>query len=197
MGRVAAAEGVSLLELRDVAVSRRGRTVLEGLSLAVEPGDLLWVRGANGAGKSSLLRVMAGLLRPGAGEVVAERPFSELVGYLGHRSGFDVMERLDALRGFWLGEVELAEVLGEAPARGRRFGELSAGQRRKVELMRLHADGKPLWLLDEPYASLDAGMSEALTGRIVRHLESGGAAVVASHAGLPPFGRPVRVVEIA
>ena len=188
---------MSLLELRDVAVSRGGRTVLQGLSLAVEPGDLLWVRGANGSGKSSLLRVMAGLLRPSTGNVGASKPYSELVSYLGHRSGFDVMEKLGPLREFWLADRELADVLAEAPARGRRFGELSAGQKRKVELLRLHEDAKPLWLLDEPYASLDAGMSEALTARIVSHLDNGGAAVVASHADLPSFRRPVRVVEIA
>ena len=188
---------MNLLELRDVAVSRGGRTVLEGLSLAVEPGDLLWVKGANGSGKSSLLRVMAGLLKPSAGEVLASTDYSELVSYLGHSSGFDIMETLGALRSFWLENKELAGALGEEPDRGRRFGELSAGQRRKIELMRLHTDSKPLWLLDEPYGSLDAGMSGALTARIASHLGGGGAAVVASHANLPAFGRAVRVVEIA
>ena len=189
----------TLLRLEGVTVARGGRELLAEVNLGLGGGELLWLRGPNGSGKSSLLRLMAGLLPPKAGHIERAAAPERQVAYLGHRSGFDGRSRLGNAHRFWLPGVawaEMEELLGETLPKSRRIAELSAGQRRKLELLRLTAVPRPLWLLDEPYASLDARTAERLTSMVASHVADGGSAVIASHADLPAYGRDVRVLGI-
>lgn len=181
----------------DLSCQRGGRTVFDGLSFALRPGEALLVSGPNGAGKTSLLRQIAGLLPLAAGRLevegaAADAEIPELCHYVGHlnavKASFSVRENLAfwaaflggdggsldrALAAFGLGS------LAELPA-----GLLSAGQKRKLALSRLFAAPRPVWLLDEPQVSLDAASVRLLDTAIKNHLEAGGIALVVSHTPL-------------
>ncbi|MBE2275705.1 MAG: heme ABC exporter ATP-binding protein CcmA [Rhodobacteraceae bacterium] len=197
------------LKVSDLAVSRGGLVVLEGLDFALAPGQALVLRGPNGIGKTTLLRTLAGLQPAVAGAISAP---PESLAYASHSDGLkaalDVTENLQ----FWASVHGLdAAAVGAAldamnlRALARRpAANLSAGQKRRLGLARLLVTGRPVWLLDEPTVSLDTA-SVALFAAVVRgHLAAGGLAVLASHIdlGLPeaavldlgPF-RPLRARE--
>lgn len=174
------------LVARDLGCVRGGRRVFAGLSFHVERGGALLVTGANGAGKSSLLRVLAGLLR-GEGEVM--RPPS--VALAAEAVALDAARPLAAALGFWAGLDGVADPrgrvaaaleavalagLGDVPVR-----LLSTGQRRRAALARVIASGADLWLLDEPASGLDAASLALLDAAIARHRAAGGVVVVATH----------------
>lgn len=176
--------GQALLVLEDVACGRGGRTLFEGLSLALGLGDALVVTGPNGVGKSSLLRIAAGLLAPAAGVVRREGR----VALLGEGAALDAERTLRQALGFWArldgAEAEVAgalDALGLASLAELPVRMLSTGQRRRAALARVVASGAGLWLLDEPANGLDAGSVGVLEGLIARHRERGGAVVVATH----------------
>ncbi len=184
----------------DIDCIRGERQVLSAAAFSLESGHALMLRGANGAGKSTLLRLMAGLMRPVKGVIVwdgvdiADDPaeHNARLTYIGHAdavkpalsvlenvafwaelSGAGGMSASDALSALGIGH------LSDLPAR-----YLSAGQRRRVNLTRALTSGARLWLLDEPTTALDASTTQALTGLIDRHLESGGMAVISTHTDL-------------
>jgi heme exporter protein A len=176
-----------------LACVRSGRNVFSGLEFSVGSGEALLVLGHNGAGKSSLLRMIAGLVRVAAGSLGLaggdrELSLAEQAHYVGHQDAvkpaLTVRENLD----FW------AQYLGDAaPVQPALDGlaladlsdlpaaYLSAGQKRRLSLARLIAAPRPLWLLDEPTSALDAASQERLTGLMRRHLESGGIIMAATH----------------
>jgi heme exporter protein A len=167
---------------------RGGRTLFEGLSLAVGPGDALQITGPNGSGKSSLLRLAAGLLRAARGSV--ER--SQLV-LADDKPALDAERPLgDALR-FWSGSDPLSalNILGIAHLAAVPVRFLSSGQLRRASLARVVAAGAPLWLLDEPANALDGDGVERLAAMIATHRANGGAVVAATH--LPLAGDWTRV----
>ena len=197
-----------------LACIRGERLVFQGLDFSLAPGGALVLRGPNGAGKTSLLRLMAGLARPAAGEIRWNgRParedreeFNGAIHFLGHRDAvkpaLTVMENLafharlrSAVR-----EEELAgalrrmdiAALADLPA---RF--LSAGQTRRLALARALASNAPLWLLDEPTASLDAAAAATVAKAIGRHCADGGMAVVSSNDPLDVDGRSLDVSDYA
>ena len=172
---------MSLFAFRDVTCVRGGRTLFEGLSFEIEAGGACLVTGSNGAGKSSLVRVAAGLLQPVAGKV--ERDECAL---LGEASALDPELPLVRALDFWasldggdgapaLAAVGLAD-LAQVPV---RF--LSTGQRRRAAIARVLASGSKLWLLDEPANGLDAASVTILEGLIATHRAAGGAVLVATH----------------
>ncbi len=181
----------------DLSCQRGGRTVFDGLSFALRPGEALLVSGPNGAGKTSLLRQIAGLLPLAAGRLDlegagADAEIPELCHYVGHlnavKASFSVRENLAFWAAFLDGDGgsldrSLAAFglgsLAELPA-----GLLSAGQKRKLALSRLFAAPRPVWLLDEPQVSLDAASVRLLDTAIKDHLDAGGIALVASHTPL-------------
>lgn len=180
------------LILQRVAQSRGGRPLFDGVDLALHPGQLLWVQGPNGSGKTSLLRVICGLSAPRAGRVHVEHALL----YVGHKPGLkdqlSVVEQLRssaALAGRPCTEAEALAALapvGLDEAGGLRLAQLSEGQRRRAALAQLwlpHAP--PLWVLDEPLAALDAAMCDRLAQRLDRHAGDGGCAVYTSHQALP------------
>lgn len=173
---------MSALAFHDVACVRAGRVLFEGLGFALGPGDALYVTGANGAGKSSLIRIAAGLLEAAAGRVVragdvaladeataldAELPLARALQFWARMDGRDAREAMAAM-----GLAPLAEV----PVR-----LLSTGQRKRAVLARTIASGAPIWLLDEPANGLDAAGVALIETHIAAHRAGGGAVVVATH----------------
>ena len=185
------------LTAKNIAAARGGRAVFAGVSFALRNGDVLAVRGPNGAGKSTLLRVVAGLLRPAAGEIAVETAASDgserLPHYLGHLDALKAPLTVRQNLAFWARlwrtderEVDAAILaVGLAKLTGLPARVLSAGQRRRAALARLMLAPRPLWLLDEPTASLDAA-GEALLGELLAsHAARGGIVIIATHAELP------------
>lgn len=189
------------LTATEIAVARGGRPVFAGLSLSVAPGDARRLAGPNGGGKSTVLRVLAGLLSPMKGEVRWEQtPITDdpsahgrRIAYLGHSDALKAAltarenaETLLAIAGRAAGPAldrafDLLDLqrLADLPA-----GWLSAGQRRRVALARVIASHSPLWLLDEPTVGLDAASVAALERAIGAHRAAGGTVIAATHTAL-------------
>lgn len=197
---------IDRLELRDVALRRGGRLLFSGVSLALAAGEACALTGANGAGKTSLLRAVAGLVRLEAGEIgfggadPAEARGSG-VHFAGHQDGLKPARTAREELSFWsrwagapAGAAErAAEALALAPLLDLEVRRLSAGQRRRLALARLVAAPRPLWLLDEPLSPLDAAW-RARFGEIMReHLAGGGLILAAVHDPLPLPARPLEL----
>lgn len=169
------------LVARDIACRRGDRVLFHGLSLEVRPGEALHVAGVNGIGKSSLLRILAGLLRPFAGEV--ERQGA--VGLIDERTALDPSLPLGRALTFWqrldrpaedaTARLGLSDLL-DVPVR-----YLSTGQRKRASLARLIGQGAPIWLLDEPLNGLDTHAVNLAGTLAAEHCASGGICVIASH----------------
>jgi heme exporter protein A len=171
----------------------------------VGPGEALILRGPNGAGKTTLLRALAGLIRPEAGSVQTT-PEDAAIALLGHADALKPGETVDAALAFW-GRLHGAEP-GAVEAAMRAFavghlgaracGTLSAGQRRRVALARILISNRPIWLLDEPAAPLDARGRELLARAAADHRAAGGVIVATTHADLGwPYARIVELVHEA
>ncbi len=179
-----------LLEAHDLTLERGGRRLFADLSFAVLPGHLLQVEGANGAGKTSLIRILAGLSRYGfQGSVSRHGPLL----YLGHQAGVKgLLTPRENLAWHVGGEGDHSSAQVDAAlARVGLFGyedvpshALSAGQHRRVNLARLYLSDSPLWLLDEPFTAIDRAGVVELEALLVSHVERGGAVVMTSHQPL-------------
>ena len=177
------------LHLSDVACVRGGRLLFRGVDLAMEPGGSALLKGPNGIGKSSLMRICAGLLRASAGTVDRHGR----VALTDERLALDMEQPLGAALGFWArldaaapGALDAA--LAAMALEGLRqvpVGVLSSGQRRRAALARVVAGGAPIWLLDEPGNGLDDAALELLGDAVAAHLAKGGIVVAASHQPLP------------
>jgi heme exporter protein A len=191
---------------RGVRCMRGGREVFAGLDFEASSGEVLAVTGANGSGKTSLLRLIAGLLFPAGGAIAldggeAELTLPEQVHYLGHRDALkpalSVLENLAFWRDFLGGEVfdadeSLASVgLGHAAHLPAAY--LSAGQKRRLSLARLLTVRRPVWLLDEPTAALDAAGQDLFVGLMRDHLARDGMIVAATHG---PLGIDARELKM-
>jgi heme exporter protein A len=191
-----------MLEAHDLAARRGHAQLFAGIGFAIAPGRALVVTGANGTGKTTMLRMLAGLSMPAAGEIRwngrAVRPFDAslraAVAYAGHLpslkdelSAEENLASLTALSGTPATRTELSRAL-DAVALGRKrtlpAKVLSAGQRRRIGLARLALVKRPLWILDEPVTALDTAGTELLATMVREHLEGGGIAVAATHQAL-------------
>jgi heme exporter protein A len=171
------------LVAEDIACRRGDRVLLRGVGFALGPGDALHLAGPNGIGKSSLLRILAGLMRAYAGRV-------EAIGALAlsdEHLPLDAHRPLDAALEFWRrldgaaqhdSRFGLGE-LGDVPVR-----YLSTGQRKRAALACMAASGAAIWLIDEPLNGLDAHWSGVAHATIEAHRQAGGIAVIASHQAL-------------
>ena len=180
-----------MLEARGLGCVRDGRSLFEDLSFSVEAGQLWLVRGANGSGKTSLLRILAGLSPAEEGELVWSEE-SEPVLWIGHRvavsAGLTARENLEfmaVLEGEDAGiAAEALEAVGLGGFAETRAGRLSEGQVRRIALARLASSTRRLWLLDEPLTSLDETSTRWFEAQLLRQLERGGAVVMATHREL-------------
>jgi heme exporter protein A len=200
-----------MLEAADLTCERGARTLFQGLSFRVETGTLLRIAGANGSGKTSLLRILCGLALPARGEVRWKgepirrlgEEYSRSLVHIGHAPGLKdeltAAENLaitSTLAGVSASGQAVRDALGRftiPPERQIKY--LSQGQRRRAALARLALSAEvPLWLLDEPFAALDASASSLVEELIRGHAGRGGAVVYTTHqaAGL----RDTRVIEL-
>lgn len=195
------------LSVTNLACRRSGRLLFSGLGFSLCAGQALVVTGANGAGKSSLLAILRGRLKPAAGTVqlegAGERTLSETINFVGHREGLKAMlsahENLtfarDMLGGGALSMTAALEKFDVAHLARLPVAYLSAGQRRRVALARLFVAFRPIWLLDEPTSALDAATT-LLLGRLMReHLDSGGMIIAATHQPLGLDGEATLRIE--
>jgi len=200
-----------MLEAAGLECVRQQRVLFAGLSFALGAGEMLRVAGANGSGKTSLLRILCGLLAPQAGEVRwrgapiqrLREEYARHIVYLGHapavKDDLTAGENL-AIACRLAGLHAAAESIREALARFGLTGaalvkRLSQGQRRRAALARLALSASaPLWLLDEPFTALDAAGVAMLRGLIEAHIGRGGAVVYSTHQD--PGMAATRVVEL-
>jgi len=194
-----------MLEAHDLAARRGTARLFAGLDLRVDGGSALVVTGANGRGKTTLLRMLAGLSMPEAGEIrldgAAVAPFSpalrNAVAFAGHalalKDEFSARENLASLvelSGAPAADAEIDAALERVALGSRRSlpaRVLSQGQRRRIGLARLSLSRRRIWILDEPVTALDAAGAALLADLVAHHLDGGGLAVAATHA---PLGLP-------
>lgn len=189
------------LSVSGLSLERGGRELFQDLSFEVHSGQLVQLTGANGAGKTSLLRIFAGLSRYGF-EGTVEKPVSQL--YLGHQAAVKgLLTPRENLAWHVDGEgLRTDEQIEHALAQVGLYGyedlpshNLSAGQHRRVSLARLYLSDSPLWLLDEPFTAIDAQGISALETHLADHVRDGGAVVLTSHQALS-VDYPISVLSL-
>lgn len=189
-----------MLEARALACQRGDAVLFRDLSFAVHSGEALLVRGANGSGKTSLLRIVAGLATPASGELLwngarLQTPAArQAMTYIGHvpplKDDLTPLENLSyalRLEGVCIGaEQSLAAIaaVGLAARRHLAVRHLSQGQKRRIGLARLMLSERRLWLLDEPLTALDVAGVALFNSRLEMHLKAGGTAVLSTHQDL-------------
>jgi heme exporter protein A len=185
---------LATLVVESITCVRGGRVVLRDVSFRVGSGQVLVIEGANGSGKTSLLRILAGLLAPAAGQIrVNDRPTdadvrTALIGWLGHQDATkpqltprETLQFFARLYGCTSMTDEVLARVGLQRAADLPCQYLSAGQKKRLALARLTMLGRPLWLMDEPFASLDTDGRALATEFARAHASSGGIVVIASH----------------
>ena len=203
-----------LLSLHKLQCRRGERELFNGVELTLARGELLQVEGPNGSGKTSLLRIVAGLSAAASGEIrwrnetigeLAEDYFRELL-YLGHAAA--IKDELTTLENLLLtlqlsGEKATTsnaqQALAEAGLKDRLHlpaKYLSQGQRRRVALARLCLSRRPLWILDEPFTALDVSAVLWVAGLIAKHLDGGGVVLFTTHQDVPVPGHVPRKLKL-
>ena len=204
-----------MLEAVNLGCIRGDRRLFKGLNFSANPGELIELRGANGSGKTSLLRILSGLAAPAEGEVRWQgknigslgEEYSEAIAYLAHQNGVkDELTATENLRiangvaGIALSKPEAQAVLervGLGHQQNLPVRLLSAGQRRRVALARFLTSKGKLWLLDEVLTSLDAAAVKLSRQFIDDHLSNGGIAIIATHQELDLSADSVQRIDLS
>lgn len=197
---------IDILTIEDLAIRRGERLLFSALSLTLRAGEAVALVGRNGSGKTSLLRAVAGLVRPeagriGFGAVDARDARADGVHLLGHQDGLKPGRTAAEELGFWSrwmgGAPDLVaaavERLSLGPLLELEVRRLSAGQRRRLALARMAAAPRPLWLLDEPLSPLDAEWRARFADLMAEHLAGGGMILAAVHDPLPGAHRVLEI----
>jgi heme exporter protein A len=201
-----------MLSAHGLTCVRGERQLFAGLDLAVEPGQWLHVRGENGSGKTSLLRLLAGLSQPAMGHITwcgqsireAAEEYRRHLMFLGHQgalkeelTALENLQLSSALDSAQLPDMEALSVLARFGLRGREdfpVRWMSAGQKRRVLLARLLTRKASLWILDEPFTALDVKAVDLLADLIREHLAASGMVILTSHQTIPvPGGRELQL----
>lgn len=175
------------MRAENLSLSRGGLPVLAGVSFALSPGQALILRGANGIGKTTLLRAIAGLQDIDAGELTGVQ---DNIAYAAHQDGVKSSLTVRENLGFWaacfgtIGTDAAMAALNLTDLADRLAGNLSSGQRRRLGLARLLVTGREVWILDEPTISLDRASVTLFAAVIQDHLRQGGSALIATHIDL-------------
>lgn len=176
------------LVARDLACRRGDRVLFRGVQLDLGPGEALHLAGANGIGKSSLIRILAGLMRPFAGAVERDGALA----LVDERLALDGHLPLGRALAFWHAIDRTApgddDLFGLADLADVPVRYLSTGQKKRAALARLAAARAPIWLLDEPLNGLDTAWAAQAQGAIEAHRATGGLVVIASHQPLALAG---------
>jgi heme exporter protein A len=200
-----------MLEAADLACERGGRKLFHRMSFSVANGDTVRITGANGSGKTSLLRILCGLLTPTEGEVrwngariqVLKEDYARHLVYLGHApavkdelTGAENLRAACVLAGQAVSAAQLRDALAHFGVPGdKAVRQLSQGQRRRAALARLVVSwAAPVWLLDEPFTALDAGAAQLTRALLGEHAQRGGSVVYTTHQ--PVDLRDSRVIEL-
>ena len=200
-----------MLEAAELACERGGRKLFHRMSFSVANGDTVRITGANGSGKTSLLRILCGLLTPTQGEVrwngariqALKEDYARHLVYLGHApavkdelTGAENLRSACALAGLAVSAAQLRDALAHFGVPGdKAVRQLSQGQRRRAALARLVVSwGAPIWLLDEPFTALDAGAAQLTRALLGEHAQRGGSVVYTTHQ--PVDLRDSRVIEL-
>jgi len=189
------------LEFTSVAFARGERQLFDGLSFTLSPGQLLWITGENGIGKTSILKLALNLWKPTTGTIkhlqdgiiCAAR---DVVSYLGHIDAFEPLLTAHESLDFWAevfgNETPLSSIfeqVGLSDQQNLKIGVLSAGQKRRLAFARLILARRPIWILDEPKAALDHKGQDLIEALITAHLQNGGSALVATHDQTRSIGK--------
>jgi len=204
-----------MLEVSNLACSRGDHRLFSELSFKLDFGQIMQVQGANGSGKTSLLRTLCGFIIPDEGEIswrgestrdLAEEFYAEMM-YLGHlnaiKDELSALENLcisSGLSGTDLGEKVAVEALARMGLRGRELlptKVLSQGQRRRVALARLLVSEAKLWVLDEPLTALDVGAVSLIQELIAEHLTQQGMVIFTTHQPLQVAGMEMRSITLS
>jgi heme exporter protein A len=203
------------LEVSNLTCVRGERQLFAGLGFRIESGQLLYLRGANGAGKTSLLRILCGLSRPEAGTILwngeathaQASAYHRALCYLGHHNALQEALTVEENLAFYAAlagkrpqaqdSAHALERIGLRACQRRLVRHLSQGQKRRVALSRLMQSDASLWLLDEPFVALDQGSIALLADVIAVHLQRGGLAVLTSHQQVDIAGATVKTLELA
>ncbi|WP_083330465.1 cytochrome c biogenesis heme-transporting ATPase CcmA [Pseudoalteromonas amylolytica] len=191
----------NLLEIKSVTCTKQERCLFESLSFSLEAGQIMQIEGPNGAGKTSLLRIISGFARPDEGEIhfsgqsISDNydEFAAQLLFIGHKTG--VNGQLTAYENVchWLRvhgchvdkrAYDLLSLLGLVGLEDVPVRTLSAGQQRRVALVRLWLNNAKLWILDEPFTALDKKGVKQLQTRFAEHLAQGGAILLTTHQDL-------------
>ncbi len=185
-----------ILEARQIACHRDDRTLFSSLNFHLHSGQILLIEGVNGAGKTSLLRILTGLRQPDEGGLFWNNEsiqdlaaaFYRDVAYIGHNNGLKdtltAQENLQYAQALAVPTLSIDEALQQVQLNGYQntpVRYLSAGQRRRLALARLLCTHKTLWILDEPYTSLDKSSIQMVEQLIIKHVKQGGMVVMTSH----------------
>ncbi|MFG6077551.1 cytochrome c biogenesis heme-transporting ATPase CcmA [Erwinia sp. OPT-41] len=200
-----------MLQAHNLTCVRDERMLFSELSFTVSAGDIVQIEGANGAGKTSLLRILAGLSRAEQGEVLWQQQpvrkqrevWHRALLYLGHHPGVKaVLTARENLQFFHALEPEekLWQALEEVDLAGYEevpVAQLSAGQQRRVALARLWLSRSPLWILDEPLTAIDKSGVTKLMALFARHADNGGSVILTTHQELPGSAQRVRKIRLS
>ena len=204
-----------MLEVSHLECVRGERSLFAGVGFRLDGGEMLYVHGKNGSGKTSLLRILCGLAHPAAGEVrwrgtsigKLGEDFRRELCYLGHHNA--IKEELTPLENLLAsaklaGEVldegaalDALEMLGLAGREDLACRYLSQGQKRRVALARLVNERRALWILDEPYVALDAAAIDLVAGLIGAHLQRGGLVVLTTHQAVDVAAGTIRELRLS
>lgn len=199
---------IKTLEARQLGCIRQGRWLFPPVSFVLNAGEILLVEGENGAGKSSLLRLIAGAATPAAGNIFwnnhpTNNEYTEQLHYVGHangiRLGLTVAENLALTAELFSHTIHdmqsILSLLQLSSQQNTQTQFLSAGQKRRTALARLFLIPRKLWILDEPLTSLDAATQKIILSNITEHLANGGMCVMTSHQPID-IGMPTQTLRL-